>query len=69
LIFYAQWNFVVHPYEQGDQVFFAIFTDELENVSKQYRAEDIKFKLEVAEKNGWKVNFFCRYEDKLFYQS
>jgi len=55
--------------EPGDQVFFAIFTDGLENASKHYRAEDIQFKLEVAEKNGWKVNFFCRYEDKLFYQS
>ena len=53
----------------GDQVFFAIFTDGLENASKHYRAEDIKFKLEVAEKNGWDVKFFCRYEDKLFYQS
>ena len=55
--------------EPGDQVFFAIFTDGLENASKHYRAEDIQFKLEVAEKNGWDVKFFCRYEDKLFYQS
>jgi hypothetical protein len=55
--------------EPGDQVFFAIFTDGLENASKHYRAEDIKFKLDVAEKNGWDVKFFCRYEDKLFYQS
>lgn len=55
--------------EPGDQVFFAIFTDGLENASKHYRAEDIQFKLEEAEKKGWKVNFFCRYEDKLLYQS
>lgn len=55
--------------EPGDQVFFAIFTDGLENASKHYRAEDIQYKLEVAEKNGWTVKFFCRYEDKLFYQS
>lgn len=55
--------------KSGDQVFFAIFTDGLENASKHYRAEDIKFKLEEAEKQGWKVKFFCRYEDKLFYQS
>lgn len=53
----------------GDQVFCAIFTDGLENASKHYRAEDIQFKLEVAGKNGWDVKFFCRYEDKLFYQS
>ena len=55
--------------EPGDQVFFAIFTDGLENASKHYRAENIQFKLEVAEKSGWDVKFFCRYEDKLFYQS
>lgn len=55
--------------DSGDQVFFAIFTDGLENASKHYRAEDIKFKLEEAEKQGWEVKFFCRYEDKLFYQS
>jgi hypothetical protein len=55
--------------EPGDQVFFAIFTDGLENASKHYRAEDIKFKLDEAEKSGWDVKFFCRYEDKLFYQS
>jgi hypothetical protein len=56
-------------YKSGEQVFFAIFTDGLENASKHYRAEDIKFKLEQAEKQGWEVKFFCRYEDKLFYQS
>ena len=55
--------------ELNDQVFFAIFTDGLENTSKHYRAEDIQFKLSEAEKNGWEVKFFCRYEDKLFYQS
>lgn len=55
--------------EPGDQVFFAIFTDGLENASKHYRAEDIKFKLDEAEKSGWNVKFFCRYEDRLFYKS
>jgi len=55
--------------EPGDQVFFAIFTDGLENVSKHYRTEDIKYKFEIAEKNGWDLKFFCRYEDKLFYKS
>lgn len=55
--------------EPEHQVFFAIFTDGLENASKHYRAEDIQFKLEIAEKKGWNVNFFCRYEDKLMYQS
>jgi len=55
--------------KSGDQVFFAIFTDGLENASKHYRAEDIQFKMVEAEKHGWEVKFFCRYEDKLFYRS
>jgi len=55
--------------KSDDQVFFAIFTDGLENASKHYRAEDIKFKLEEAEKQGWEVKFFCRYKDEMFYQS
>lgn len=55
--------------EPSDQVFFAIFTDGLENASKYYRAEDIKFKLDEAEKSGWNVKFFCRYEDRLIYKS
>lgn len=52
-----------------DQVFFAIFTDGLENASKFYSAEDITFKINEAEKIGWTVKFFCRYEDRLFYRS
>jgi len=52
-----------------DQVFFAIFTDGLENASKFYTAEDINFKIKTAEKKGWSVRFFCRYEDRLFYKS
>jgi hypothetical protein len=55
--------------ESGDQVFFAIFTDGLENASKFYTAEDIKYKINWAEKNGWSIKFFCRYEDQLFYRS
>ena len=52
-----------------DQVFFAIFTDGLENASKSYSADDISFKINTAEKNGWNVKFFCRYEERLFYKS
>ncbi len=55
--------------EPGDQVFFAIFTDGLENASKHYRAEDIQFKLDEADKKGWAVKFFCRYEDRRFHES
>jgi len=54
--------------EPDDQLFLAIFTDGLENASKHYRAEDIQFKLAEAEKRGWAVNFFCRYEDGPLYK-
>ena len=53
----------------NDQVFFAIFTDGLENASKFYSAEDINYKIKNAEKNGWNVKFFCRYEDRSFYKN
>lgn len=52
-----------------DQVFFAIFTDGLENASKFYSSDDISYKINRAEKNGWSIKFFCRYEDRLFYKS
>ena len=52
-----------------DQVFFAIFTDGLENASKFYSAEDISYKINNAEKKGWEVKFFCRYEDRKFYKN
>jgi len=55
--------------EPDNQVFFAIFTDGLENASKVYSAEDISYKINTAEKIGWNVKFFCRYEEQLFYKS
>jgi len=60
---------ITEAIESGDQVFFAIFTDGLENASKVYTAEDINFKIKAAEIKGWNIKFFCRYEDKLFYKS
>ncbi len=51
-----------------DQVFLAIFTDGLENASKEYTASDIRHKLKKVEKDGWEVKFFCRYEDSHQYQ-
>ena len=55
--------------EPGDQVFFAIFTDGLENASKSYTSADINYKINMAEKNGWSIKFFCRYEDRSFYKN
>lgn len=52
-----------------DQVFFAIFTDGLENASKNYTAEDISFKIGESEKKGWQIQFFCRYEERSHYKT
>ena len=51
-----------------DRVFFAIFTDGLENASTDYSADDIRNTLTQANEKGWKVKFFCRDEDNLFYK-
>jgi hypothetical protein len=58
-------NEIVRP---NDSVFFAIFTDGLENASENYTANDIKHKLKEADKNEWTVRFFLRYEDSIFYK-
>ncbi len=58
-------NEIKHP---ADQVFLAIFTDGLENASTDYTAKDISHKLKKAEKDGWEVKFFCRYEDSHRYK-
>lgn len=52
----------------NDRVFLAVFTDGLENASKVYTASDIRQKLKVVEKDGWEVQFFCRYEDSTRYK-
>ncbi len=52
----------------GDKVFFAIFTDGLENASTKFRATDIKKILQSAEEKKWEVKFFCRYEDDHLYR-
>lgn len=54
--------------DPGDQFFFVIFTDGLENASKHYKEMDIQFKLEEAEKREWVIKFFCRYEDRQFHE-
>jgi hypothetical protein len=52
----------------NDQVFFAVFTDGLENASRYYSAKDVNSRLAQAEEKGWKVRFFCRQEEAAFYQ-
>lgn len=60
---------ITESIEPGDQVFFAIFTDGLENASKSYTSADINYKINLAEKNGWSIKFFCRYEDRSYYKT
>lgn len=55
--------------QPDDKVFFAIFTDGLENASIDYTAKDIQYKIKKAEKDGWEIKFFCRYEDASFYRN
>lgn len=54
--------------QTNDQVFLAVFTDGLENASTDYTAKDIRHKLKEADKKGWEVKFFCRYEDRDHYK-
>jgi hypothetical protein len=55
--------------QDNDAVFFAIFTDGLENASKEFSPTDIQKVLQTAEKKKWEVRFFCRYEDQVFYRN
>lgn len=52
----------------GDKVFIAIFTDGIENASTVYNANDIRYKINEVEKDGWQVKFFCRYDDSFYYE-
>jgi hypothetical protein len=54
--------------KSNDQVFFAVFTDGLENASTDYTADNIQKLLAQADEKGWLVKFFCRDEDNLFYK-
>lgn len=54
--------------QPDEKVFFAVFTDGLENASTDYAAKDISHKIKKAEKEGWEIKFFCRYEDSFHYK-
>jgi hypothetical protein len=53
---------------RNGQVFFAIFTDGLENASTNFTAKDIQKLLVQADENDWQIRFFCRNENNLFYK-
>ena len=52
-----------------EKVVFAVFTDGLENASKEFTAEDVSRIIEESDKKGWDFSFYCRYEDKLHYRT
>jgi hypothetical protein len=54
--------------QTGEHVFLAIFTDGLENASKEYTSKDIQLQLDKVEEEGWEIKFFCRYEDNIQYK-
>lgn len=51
------------------KVFFAVFTDGLENSSKEYTAENVSRIIEQCGMKGWEFRFFCRYEERLLYKT
>lgn len=55
--------------KEGEKAYLAKFTDGLENASMKYTASDISYKLGQAEKLGWNIKFFCRYEDESNYRA
>lgn len=63
---YRKMSDVVLPYEK---VVFAIFTDGLENASREFKAADISQIIEESDKKGWDFSFYCLYEDKLQYRT
>lgn len=54
--------------QPSDKVFFSIFTDGLENASRRFNVDSVNEILLSAEKRGWKIKFFCSYDDLNFYQ-
>src|SRR5690554_5501321 len=52
--------------KDSEKVFIAVFTDGLENASKEFSSTDIKKLLAGAEDDKWEVRFFCDGEDRMF---
>lgn len=51
-----------------EKVFVAIFTDGLENASRNYSSADIVHKLDDAKSKGWNIRFFCNVHDVDFFR-
>lgn len=55
--------------DKQQKVIMTIFTDGLENASKDFTAADISRIIEATEKKGWDFRFFCRYEERLYHKT
>ncbi len=51
-----------------DKVFVAVFTDGLENASRNYTSADIVHKLEEAKSKAWTIKFYCNVHDVDFFR-
>lgn len=51
-----------------DRVFFAVFTDGMENASHKYTGDQIKKLLADLKQKHWKIQFFCNNETTIFYK-
>jgi len=53
---------------KNDRVYLAVFTDGMENASKEYSGDQIRVELEKVRSKGWEVNFFCGYGEVEHYK-
>jgi hypothetical protein len=63
------WHRVTAEAKPHHKLFFAVFTDGLENASKEFTAEMVSEIIERCGAKGWEFRFFCRYEERLLYKT
>jgi len=63
------WHRVTAEAKPHHKLFFAVFTDGLENASKEFSAEMVSEIIERCGAKGWEFRFFCRYEERLLYKT
>ncbi len=63
------WHRVTAEAKAHHKLFFAVFTDGLENASTEFTAEMVSEIIERCGAKGWEFRFFCRYEERLLYKT
>ncbi len=63
------WHRVTAEAKGHHKLFFAVFTDGLENASTEFTAEMVSEIIERCGAKGWEFRFFCRYEERLLYKT